>query len=1233
MPDEGRPTVSAQHEAMRTEGKLPGASATGLGSTADGDKVDDLQRALEVEMVDFLRGQNSKLADEVWLEREVRSSKFALDRVAVPPLLQQSGYWNAGFDRIPSNPHALSATAACAAPASDSRCLHGDDRLQARAQHGSCDDQRLLGRASQHELGGYQDCSRALHAFEHGGDHDRSRALHLQELAGHFDQVRASTGHGEHREQDRAPGMHGDLPGHGRALGMDVGANGLCDKGPLDFCQLPRPGVGGGGVGDDMRPSHWPENAVTTMNTKGELPDLPANSSPLQFGDWLHLIAPSMKDISGVAGWWWENTLREAHCYYSQWKESSPLQRIRIRPVLPDALMEHKFQRTEQRGIQMLLKAIPETEQQALVTERALSTTAILYRLLDLASNLRNWRRHFGRAQEVQAVLPDGILLLKALDGPLQHLASLDPQAAFRLAQSRMQLQLDERPVHSNLWAFSQCLLAEAETLCLLATSTTSTVQSPLKLKPMDAMNVTTPKKPLMDNGVTNATADTPCKWFRSDAGCRAGKNCKWSHSWEGIDNKNARCWICGSAQHRKNDCKVKGGGKKFDESKDSGGGGPGPANATKSSSAASSSLTSSSATAPQPKVNEMNAMSSTTSPSDAKATSEAGDCGKKANDAGTGGEAVKSEKSSASDLLHEATQLLKTLQVRPKLHVMQINSLEQAEPDRTLVDSGATHGLRAATDISEWDAAEATVVQLASGSTEDFRLKRGTRTLLAHPSGSTPLIVPMSALDDLDYKLEWSSGTCRIYDDEGRTLTVTVVNGCPMIPQDEGRQLLQWWEHYQMYQRKKLAVIKTMLLGDDVVDRTNMTLDVAVTLKLKHVFPDLPDHVMAKLVPYLGMVNSETFGAKLPWNRRKRRRLDRAKHVVVHLFSGRDHKFWEQQRASADTEVLCVDLEGSISASLHDKNIFAYLLTLCASGRVKSILAGPPCRTVSALRYQQDDGPGILRCDQHPYGRPDLSVSDAELVLGDVILWYRMLALYIVAEEVRTPEQLPTQLVVEQREDPARYRDAQDVAKNQYFSNFRTIEWKNFAAKYGVQLYHCDQYPMGHAKRKPTTLASTSVEFGQLDGIRGGPPDEATAAAKFRSLPMEDRFKVSKSWAMAIAAAVRFHLKESEGLHASLRPRAEGPEHQVPFSVPPSEHSSMQPQTAESDPNEIEVDGQHASLRPLIEGQETLEHFSVQSLRPDSLQQPNDDDITIPRDLKYSLRSDITFQSFETRF
>ena len=174
------------------------------------------------------------------------------------------------------------------------------------------------------------------------------------------------------------------------------------------------------------------------MNTKGELPDLPSSATPLQFGDWLHLSTPVMKDISSVAGWWWERTLREAKVFYEDWKHSSPLQRIQIVPKLPDELREARFQQTEQRGIQMLLKSLPEVEQQALITDRVLSSTAIIYRLLvrfqpggagekqlllsqltaipkgkdinEIAAGIRNWRRHYGRAQEVDATLPDGVL-------------------------------------------------------------------------------------------------------------------------------------------------------------------------------------------------------------------------------------------------------------------------------------------------------------------------------------------------------------------------------------------------------------------------------------------------------------------------------------------------------------------------------------------------------------------------------------------------------------------------------------------------------------------------------------------------------------------------------------------------------------------------------------------------------------------------------------------------------
>ena len=67
-------------------------------------------------------------------------------------------------------------------------------------------------------------------------------------------------------------------------------------------------------------------------------------------------------------------------------------------------------------------------------------------------ATLRTWRRHFARAREVDASLPDGVLLLKALEDAVQKIAKEDAQANFRLSTSRQQLE-------QSIWSFSQCLL------------------------------------------------------------------------------------------------------------------------------------------------------------------------------------------------------------------------------------------------------------------------------------------------------------------------------------------------------------------------------------------------------------------------------------------------------------------------------------------------------------------------------------------------------------------------------------------------------------------------------------------------------------------------------------------------------------------------------------------------------------------------------------------------------
>ena len=541
-------------------------------------------------------------------------------------------------------------------------------------------------------------------------------------------------------------------------------------------------------------------------------------------------------------------------------------------------------------------------------------------------------------------------------------------------------------------------------------------------------------------------------------------------------------------------------------------------------------------------------------SPGEAKSGGGGEDNGKGSSDGGTGGgdQMPKAgSKGGTEDLLHEATQLLKTLRgpMTPKLKVMQLSNVDTVDEERILLDSGATHALRPAQDEGEWMAAERTSEQLADGTTEMFRLKKNTKVLLAAPNTQVSWIIPMSGLSDLDFSLEWRDGLFKLKDDEGREVPVELRNGCPMISRQEGEKIMQWLELFYVHQWRKLAVVKTLLADANMVDLNLLNLETAMTVKMKQEFPGLPDHIMMKLIPYLEMVKAEDFGARLPWNRHKRRRLLKAKKIILHIFSGPDSSYWEKQCGSADTEVLCVDTEGSQPANLHDKNVYGFLAALCASGRVKAIIGGPPCRTVSALRYQGDEGPGVVRNDEHPYGLPDLPPKDAALVEGDTILMFRFLSLMTLCEDVRpADDEVPTAFLMEQPEDPANYRDEADVQQHRYFSMFRTQEWQDFQTRYGLSQFSFDQCTMGHTKRKPTTIGTNLMELAQLDELRGQPEGEAQAAEQFRALPMEQRFQATKSWAAwapglkaAIAAGLNRYLRGAGRGLDSVQPQASG--------------------------------------------------------------------------------------------
>ena len=184
-----------------------------------------------------------------------------------------------------------------------------------------------------------------------------------------------------------------------------------------------------------------------------------------------------------------------------------------------------------------------------------------------------------------------------------------------------------------------------------------------------------------------------------------------------------------------------------------------------------------------------------------------------------------------------------------------------------------------------------------------------------------------MGGLAELDFSLMWSDNRCILKDDEGRQIDVTVVNGCPMVTQAEGRRILEWLEFFQVHQKRKMAMVQKMITAPEEVDKSQLDLELAMTLKLRMMFPNLPEEIMMKVVPRLEAVKYEGFGSMLPWNRRKRRRLARAKNIVMHVFSGDNPQFWERRLSTATTEVLCIDIQGGCSANLMDKQLWLWQL------------------------------------------------------------------------------------------------------------------------------------------------------------------------------------------------------------------------------------------------------------------------------------------------------------------
>ena len=161
---------------------------------------------------------------------------------------------------------------------------------------------------------------------------------------------------------------------------------------------------------------------------------------------------------------------------------------------------------------------------------------------------------------------------------------------------------------------------------------------------------------------------------------------------------------------------------------------------------------------------------------------------------------------------------------------------------------------------------------------------------------------------------------------------------------------------------------------------------------ELKGLFPQAPHHLLERLLPKKGWT-----GEGLPWNRHERRRIRKAREVVIHLFSGDSKQFWRRELEAESRVVLCVDTVIDPAMNLLRDDVFAYLLDIADRGNLCALLGGPPCRTMSRLRYRQP-GPPPLREREGPYrfGLPQLDRHLQKQVEDDTALYLRQLYLYL---------------------------------------------------------------------------------------------------------------------------------------------------------------------------------------------------------------------------------------------
>ncbi|OLP78092.1 Retrovirus-related Pol polyprotein from transposon TNT 1-94 [Symbiodinium microadriaticum] len=646
---------------------------------------------------------------------------------------------------------------------------------------------------------------------------------------------------------------------------------------------------------------------------KSSVPVLPLLTAPegvstgIVLQDWLAQIAIAMQDLSPSSGVWWSKVMDVVHSTYTRWLGSTPLERLQLQPHQYGSLAEGKWTRVNARACSMLLQSLTETVKQDMISRRVVQHAAlIMFRLHtmyqpggasektlvlgnlqtpntcasldDALTWLRAWPRWIQRCQDLNMMCPDGTVLSKALTTVTSRFIAEGPDAQFRTQLLRSTLRIDGQPSLEDVKRYHQHLQAELESAA--AARTVPAVPVP-KLHAMGATgNADKPQAA----ATSSAGTKQPCKYFFKPNGCRRGQKCPYGHDMGSLSKaeRSKKCLVCGAEDHRQRECPTKAGRAMAKPSS--------PVSATHGSQGSNST---------GPRVQSMEPEGET-SPTAVPTTGV------------VTGELVWTIES----LLEAATKMTAAKAAAtqgPSINVISLNGCNPmcgSPQTYALVDSGATHALRRAKSLQEWESSSPVTVNLAGGGSVALRMNSAGTILVPESSTTTSTssspIVPLGALvQQLDYSMTWSGTRCRLEGRNGEVLNLRVRDGCPEIAERDALRLIAKLEDNQLEELKshtkdtrrrvKAAALMMERTWFDYLQsyvRSGISTEALQSISAAPFLRDVPQQCVSGLVETVPELNGwEALKGLQHLNRRTRKRLWSSDRWVVHLFAGERKK------------------------------------------------------------------------------------------------------------------------------------------------------------------------------------------------------------------------------------------------------------------------------------------------------------------------------------------------------